>query len=173
MLDGVYSYFFGSEQSTADAESNEQLKGRNDEWIMVDPKSGRSSPVMVDEPVINELDDMTSEVSSQMNQPVLTATEIRKRAKAKALMKKEEQKRKVKATIQQRQWLEEKLFEDPDAETNDSPPSSVQNSPPGPQKPLDKLIMSQPMTRKQKQRSKKAGSNSSGRSNDRKCNNIN
>ncbi|CAD5208867.1 unnamed protein product [Bursaphelenchus xylophilus] len=158
MFDGVYSYFFGSEESSANVDANGERQEKGEDWVMVDSKSGRSSPVLVAEPHIDDLDDMISEVSSQMpSQQLLTATEIRRRAKAKEQARKEELKRKVRATIQHRQWLEEKLFEDPDASSNDSPPPSAQNSPPGPQKPLDKLILAQP-TRKQK-RAKKTGKN--------------
>lgn len=130
--------------------------------------------MLVHEP---ELDELASEISSVAAAgsaaPTISAAEVCRKAALQAELRKQERKNKVRAAVEQRKWLEEKLFEDSTSSSAEpSPPPSLHSTPPAPAKPLEKLKVA-PVQRKQKQRSKKAGRVGSGRSNDRKCNNIN
>jgi hypothetical protein len=184
MINGIYGYLFGNDsseenvtQSSADV-NNADRKAEEQDWILVDEaRSGRSSPVVVAEP---ELEELESNVSS-------CADERRKEQEMKK-HEKEEKRKAIRMALQERQFIAMKMFEEstgPSTTTsaNSFGLDSAGNTPPSPPAPLNKLTASKlkragraeivQNEAKVKNRSKKNGKISAGRNNDRKCNNIN
>ncbi|KAI6203637.1 hypothetical protein M3Y94_00580000 [Aphelenchoides besseyi] len=165
MLEGIYGYFFGAEASTNVKPNGEE----SNEWIFIDHKSGRSSPVLIDEPEIQTLED--EHLSSGPRQ--LTKTEQKRLRKMRLNVAATEKKR----HIRERQLVQQQLMADTDnSSASSSATASPNSTPPSPQKHLEKSTISKapPIQRgKAKQRSKTGSRQCSGRSNDRKCNNIN
>lgn len=162
MLNGLYGYLFGEEiidgTYNNENEAPSVSKRVEDDWYLVeDCTSGRSSPVMVPNPELEDIDSLSMKSEKVRGAP--TAAELRK---AEAL-------KQAKALTAQRIALENALFAEVPSTIGVSA-SKLKSVP---------LMSSSRLKRgatqvdtKPKQRSKKAGKMCSGVSNDRKVNNI-
>uniref|UniRef100_A0A914EMC0 Uncharacterized protein n=1 Tax=Acrobeloides nanus TaxID=290746 RepID=A0A914EMC0_9BILA len=190
MLNGLYGYLFGNvaeetitqKENVADSlMSNAPSKSKEEnEWVLIEQnRSGRSSPVLVPCPELQEIDNLST-ISSNPSTPQRNPKNLQK----------EENKRAVKAFVQQRQYLAQKLFEEPST-TSPSQIQAVTSPPLSPksEKTLLAKVQSVNLTATQlkrankaeqvqnesktKSRSKKHCKNNHCRNNDRKVNNLN
>ncbi|KAI6234460.1 hypothetical protein M3Y99_00797300 [Aphelenchoides fujianensis] len=172
MWQGLSAYFFGAEEAAQSKGADGAEDGA--EWIFVDQKSGRSSPVLVAEPEVMTIEEEDLQSVAGRQPP---KSEVRRLRKLRREIAASEKKRQVRALIERRQQVEQQLLADPDNSEDSSATSSpAACPPPSPPKHLEKAAAASkaPVQRgKQKQRSKTGSKLCSGRSNDRKCNNIN
>ncbi|CAI4227554.1 unnamed protein product [Auanema sp. JU1783] len=173
MLTGIYDYIFGSEDSNDATVAKENMIPSSckddaftaDDWYLVDDlASGRSSPVLIPNPDIRDIDSLS--FSSRKQSPPPTADQIKR---AEAL-------KQARALAAQRLQLERMLFADVESPLTLQAPTKKSSG-------TTELLSAGKMKRavaashvnsdtKTKSRSKKAGKMSSGRNNDRKCNNL-
>lgn len=160
--------------ATTSPKTSKKNSLKEDDWILVDDQiSGRSSPVIVPNPEILDLDGIsTTSVASSVNSfrisTPLNPSQLRH----------DEAKRQAKSIVAQRIRLEQKLFEEPSSlrppvKIDDIRAKTVTN-----QLTASKLKRSTAAGHvasetKIKQRSKKGGKLLAGRNNDRKVNNLN
>ncbi|WKX89226.1 hypothetical protein Q1695_008687 [Nippostrongylus brasiliensis] len=167
MLHGLYGYIFGGEDSNDSQISNDSEaslgpagKITEDDWCLVDDApSGRSSPELIANPELRDIDQLS--FASKKSAPPPTAEEIRR----------SEELRQAKAATAHRLQLERVLFSDADSPTSTLTMTAL--------KAKTSLVSAAKLKRataanlvnseaKTKTRSKKAGKMSSGRNNDRK-----
>nr|CDJ95934.1 Protein T28B8.1 [Haemonchus contortus] len=173
MLHGLYGYIFGAEDSNDSQVSNDSEtslspagKVTEDDWCLVDDApSGRSSPELIPNLELRDIDQLSFASKKVKSAPPPTAEEIRR----------SEELRQAKAASAHRLQLERVLFADVDSPGNSVTLTSL--------KAKTALVSAGKLKRataathvnseaKTKTRSKKVGKMSSGRNNDRKVNNI-
>jgi hypothetical protein len=123
MLDGIYDYFFGANNEQETKPTGTSDKSSN-EWIFIDrkqhtiiyesiliDKSGRSSPVMVPEPDMMELEDIESVAGDVDPNAQLKPQQpdLRRLRKIRKEIATQEKKRQVRELIQRRQNVEQKV----------------------------------------------------------------